>query len=323
MAAPAAPQNLQIQQGNGDIYLTWDASTGATSYKLYRSTNNSSFSLLTSPTVPYYLDESATANTRYWFYVIATNSDGDSAASDTVYIVPTAVGKQSLYGLRLQAKQRADRVNSSFVADPEWNSYINASAYELRDLLVNTYEDYYMATAHTFVTDGSSSQYALPSDFEKLLGVDMGLGGGTTGYITLHKFDFIERNNYVFPQVTSQLLGVFNPRYRLMADNLFMIPTPSGGQTVRVWYIPRMSVMLQDTDVLDGVSGWEEYVIVDAAIKALQKEESTEAVQVLMAQKQALIKRIEESAMNRDAGQPDTISPTRRWNGSSGPMGGF
>lgn len=102
------------------------------------------------------------------------------------------------------------------------------------------------------------------------------------------------------------------------------IPTPSGSQTIRVWYVPRVTQLLQETDMLDGVSGWTEYVIVDAAIKALQKEESDTSV--LMAQKMALIKRIEESAMNRDVGQPDCISDSRTrssiWGGYGSPNGG-
>jgi uncharacterized protein YdcH (DUF465 family) len=83
-----------------------------------------------------------------------------------------------------------------------------------------------------------------------------------------------------------------------------------------------MTALLADTDIIDGVSGWTEYIIVDAAIKALHKEESDTTA--LMAQKMALKQRIEETAMNRDAGQPDAISNTRfqtGW-GSYGPPNG-
>lgn len=217
------------------------------------------------------------------------------------------------------AQQRADRVNSNFVSTAEWNTYINQSAYELYDLLVNTFEDYYTTTPYTFTTDGTTSQYSLPPNFDKLVGVDLALNATSNAYVTIQKFDFISRNRYVYPNITSTFAGVFNLRYRLVGSTLMFIPTPSAGQQVRVWYIPRMTQLLKDTDQLDGVSGWIEYVIVDAAIKALQKEESD--VQVLMAQKMALIKRIEESAMNRDAGQPDTISSTRAWGNSGGGWG--
>jgi len=68
----------------------------------------------------------------------------------------------------------------------------------------------------------------------------------------------------------------------------------------------------------DGVSGWTEYIIVDAAIKCMQKEESDTSV--LMAQKQALIARIEAAAANRDAGNPAVVSDSQ-WSDFWLPMG--
>lgn len=56
---------------------------------------------------------------------------------------------------------------------------------------------------------------------------------------------------------------------------------------------------------VDGVNGWEEYLVVDAAIKALQKEESD--VSVLLAQKALLQRRIESAATNRDAAEPARV----------------
>ncbi len=115
-----------------------------------------------------------------------------------------------------------------------------------------------------------------------------------------------------------------------MGSNIEFIPTPSGNQTIRLWYIPRMVELLKDTDTTtSGISGWIEYVIVRAAKYALDKEESDSSrlTEELMFLKQ----RIEESAPSRDAGLPDTISDSRSntgwgrgWNGGSGgAIGGF
>lgn len=54
------------------------------------------------------------------------------------------------------------------------------------------------------------------------------------------------------------------------------------------------------TQTLDCFSGWEEFIVVDCAIKALGKEESD--VTVLGLRKDALVKRIEGIAANRDEG---------------------
>jgi hypothetical protein len=335
MAIPSTPVNFYVQQGNGEVLLTWDLATGATSYDVQRSTDNITYASVSTPSINQYVDTAVTVGTQYWYKVASVNGSGTSAYSSAQSEVPTISGQITLGQLRLLAQQRADRVNSNFVTKTEWNSYINQSAFELYDLLITTYEDYYLATPFIFATNGSDS-YPLPdgisvvdvnnavgAPFYKLYGVDLGLASTSDAWVTLKKYDQISRNRFVFPQLTSTYLGVFNLRYRLMGNSLWFIPTPSAGQYIRVWYFPRMTTLLADNDILDSVSGWSEYIIVDAAIKALQKEESD--VSVLMQQKMMLIKRIEESAMNRDAGQPDSISDSRSrseaWGGYGAPNG--
>lgn len=70
-----------------------------------------------------------------------------------------------------------------------------------------------------------------------------------------------------------------------------------------------------DQTTLDGISGWEEYVIVDAAMKAKVKEEKP--IDELMAAKAALKQRVEDSAMNRDMSIParvtDSVSTELGW----------
>lgn len=338
MAIPGTPNNFYVQQGNNQVYLAWDISAGATSYSVQRSTDGVTFSALSTPVTNYYLDTSVTPNTQYFYQVASVNSDGTSPYTGAQAITPTGDGVMCLGQLRLEAQQRADRVNSDFVTVPEWNSYINQAAFELYDLLTTVYEDYYVNSCY-FTTDGVTSQYTLPngtntfqdqdgntitpSPFYKLLGVDLGITSSTNAWVTVKKFDFISRNRYVYPQLTSTYLGVFNLRYRVVGNTLMFIPTPSAGQKIRLWYQPRLTQLLQDTDTLDGVSGWTEYVIVRAAYLALAKEES-DTTQMLL-QLNALKQRIEDSAMNRDIGQPSTISDTRsraeQW-GAYGPAGG-
>lgn len=338
MAIPSTPTNFYVQEGNGQVLLSWDLSTtGALDYPIQRSLDGVTFTSLADPVVNQYLDTTVTVGTQYYYQVAAHNGSGTSAYTFAQTSVPTLTGEMTLGQLRLQSQQRADRVNSNFVTLPEWNTYINQSRFELYDLLVTTYEDYFVAPAYTLITSGTQTQYPLPDGltvidavthqvvpaFYKLMGVDLGLDANSNAWVTLKKFEFISRNRAVFPQVTSNYLGVFNLRYRLVGNNLYFVPTPSGSQYIRVWYIPRLSQLLKDTDIADGVSGWTEYIIVDAAIKALQKEESD--VTVLAMQKMALIKRIEETAMNRDAGQPDSISDLKtrseQWGGYGSPNG--
>jgi hypothetical protein len=70
--------------------------------------------------------------------------------------------------------------------------------------------------------------------------------------------------------------------------------------------------------VADGFGGWLDYVVVDAARKALVKEESD--VTALLQELAVLEKRIECAAENRDAGFPATVVDSTR-SGNSGGWG--
>ena len=100
-------------------------------------------------------------------------------------------------------------------------------------------------------------------------------------------------------------------QYREMGNLVYIIP-PNSGQYFRLWYVPLSAYMLLDTDMLPfSYSGWYEYVVVDAAAKALEKKEFYEQAAAKLARKAALAQRIEETAANRDVGQPNTATNSR------------
>lgn len=212
----------------------------------------------------------------------------------------------SLLELRTAVRQRADMVNSNFVSDSELTSYINQSLFELYDLLIQKYgNDYFVANPYTITTNGVSDSYSLPANFYKLLGVDLALSNSADSYVSIKPFNFAERNRYAAPNFQS-FYGITNLRYRLRGNKIWFTPIAEANQSIRIWYVPRLDTLTADTDTTDGVSGWTEYVITDAAIKCMQKEESD--VSVLMAQKMGLIQRIEAASENRDAALPKTVA---------------
>ena len=78
------------------------------------------------------------------------------------------------------------------------------------------------------------------------------------------------------------------------------------------------SVSAYWSTTVDGFGGWLDYTIVDAARKAMVKEESDPSA--LMAELAELKLRIEQAAENRDAGFPATVSDATR-SGNSGGWG--
>lgn len=338
MSIPAIPNNFVCQQANRQVLVSWDLEAGATSYSVQRSTDQLSYTTIATISNTEYLDTAVTVGVQYWYRIASVNGSGTSPYTNAQNVIPTPSGEMSLAQIRLSAQQRADRVNSEFVTKQEWDSYINQAMFELYDLLTTTYEDYFVATPAQFFTTGGTYLYPLPdglrtftdlsgnsyvaSPYYKLLGVDLGLNNANNAWVTVNRFNFIDRNRFVYPNTASTIYGVFNLQYRVMGNNIELIPTPSGGQPMRIWYIPRLVELLKDTDITtSGISGWIEYVIVRAAIYALSKEESdvTGLAQQLLFLKQ----RIEESAVNRDAGQPDKISDVRTNGWGNGDAGGW
>lgn len=208
----------------------------------------------------------------------------------------------TLANLRSRARDRADMQNSSFISDSELNNYINSSIAELHDLLIGNYENDYRLNSYSFTTVANTADYALPADFYKMRGVDIKITSNQ--WFSCRPFNFNERNrnqNFAWGLLTGPTI-----RYRLTDANIKFSPAPDTAVQIQIWYIPVATILSADGDTLVDINQYAEYVVVDAAIKMLQKEESD--VSVLMAQKAGLIKRIQDISANRDASQPESIS---------------
>lgn len=210
----------------------------------------------------------------------------------------------TLATLRQRALERADMVNSDFIEDDELLEYINSSYAELYDILVSKFEDYYTPAPTPFsITSGNT--YNLPSDFYKLRGVDYLISG--SDYVPLRKFNFNERHA---DSTVRRFRGTSKLRYRIVGTKLYIEPAANAVGSYQIWYIPLFTPLSSESDTVNGVNGWEEYIVVDAAIKMLNKEESdTGSLEVAKAK---LLERIENMAQNRDADQPESVTDVTR-----------
>lgn len=208
----------------------------------------------------------------------------------------------TLAQLKTQARQRADMEDNNFISDSELTNYINNSIAELHDILVQAYSSDYSIETYEFSTVVDDPDYALPADFYKLRGVDAKLNG--SDWYALLPFNFNERNKFDDFGVWS-FLGIGSVRYRLVGNNLRFSPTPDKAVDIRMWYIPTAPELSDDADTYVNYNGYDEYVIVDAAIKMKLKEESD--VSELYQIKSDLLRRIEEASQNRDAANPESV----------------
>ena len=83
---PSAPVvKIGNSAASGKPMLTWNAVSGATSYKVYRATSqNGTYSLLGTVTTTSYINTGAKDGVTYYYKVKAVNSAGESAYSNTV-----------------------------------------------------------------------------------------------------------------------------------------------------------------------------------------------------------------------------------------------
>ncbi len=299
----------------------------------------------------------------------------------------------SLGSLRQQAMEISDNEINAAITTQAWNSFINNSFKRLYDMLVAAYDNNYEFAQTYQFTLGASQFYPLPdgtatyqnsiggtaAKFYKLLGVDLQYSGSPSGWVTLKRFNFIERNKNAWPNSAINTNGYTNLRYGIQGDNLMFMPVPMSGQQARIFYVPAptnlqyrlntnivgsvsvltftdttgLSVgmnitgngiatgatisavgsqtigistptigaytqsllsMWDDSSLVEGVSGWEEFIILDAALKAQGKQEND--VSVLAAQRQDIVARIEAMAEARDAGQAFHVSDVMGANSS-------
>jgi fibronectin type 3 domain-containing protein len=93
VAVPAAPTGLNATAGNTQISLGWTASSGATSYNVYRGTSaggESGTAIATGITTTSYTNTGLTNGTAYYFKVAAVNASGTSGYSNEASATPTA-----------------------------------------------------------------------------------------------------------------------------------------------------------------------------------------------------------------------------------------
>lgn len=223
----------------------------------------------------------------------------------------------TLAEIRTRAMDRCDMLvdaaGDGYVDTAAWSRLIDAAYTELYDLLVSSGLYYFESTAT--VTATGAATYALPADHYQTIGVDYVRGSDS---VALELIGARGRNRY-------RATGSRAYAYRVVGATIALYPSPASGQTYLLTYVPAPASLVDavDATTIDGVSGWEEFLVVVAAKKARIREESD--VSALVAEENQLRQRIAEMAEQREAAEPRVIHDVYEGRGDldSAPWPGF
>jgi fibronectin type 3 domain-containing protein len=123
---PATPTGLQATAGNAQVSLSWNASAGATSYHVKRSTTSGGETQISAPASNSFTDPEVANGTKYFYVVSAVNSNGESANSAEVNATPTAPATPPAMPTGLQATAGNAQVSLS------WNASTGATSYNVK-----------------------------------------------------------------------------------------------------------------------------------------------------------------------------------------------
>ena len=122
---PPVPTGLTPTPGNQQVVLNWNASAGATSYKVGRSiVSGGPYTNIASPAASPYTDATVTNGTTYYYVVAAANANGTSANSSEVPATPSAPGPPPI-PTGVMATPASGQVTLS------WNSSAGATSYKV------------------------------------------------------------------------------------------------------------------------------------------------------------------------------------------------
>jgi hypothetical protein len=151
----SAPTGLTATAGNAQVSLTWNASSGATSYNVYSATTNGGpYTEITNVTTLSYTNTGLSNGTTYYYVVTAVNSSGQSGDSNQASAAPSSSSWSNGY-----TNMRTITINSTQVPNTNQTNFP-----VLISLPANTYADLKTVANGGSVTNANGYDILFTSD---------------------------------------------------------------------------------------------------------------------------------------------------------------
>jgi hypothetical protein len=224
------------------------------------------------------------------------------------------VATLTLTELQTRVRQRADlALSDQFIPTSELTIYINLALSKMWDLaLENDGQSFIPYTDVPFTAPTTAPNiYALPNAY-KVLSVQLwdSVAGGV--------------RRPIFPAMETQIPGLmsqqasanitFGAMYRLSGGfglastaglQLQLFPPPLTNTVLQVRYVPPAPTLVNDTTPVMFPNGWEEFVVLEAAIKCIGKEDGD--TRELQRQRDEMAESIRTASSSLDRGSPERV----------------
>ena len=184
---PPPPTGLSASPGNGQVQLSWNASTGATSYNVKRATvSGGPYTLAGTTTTTSFLNTGLTNGTTYFFVVSAVNSNGESANSSQVSATPQGTADFTLAANPSSLTVNRGSNGTSMITINRVNGFASAVTFSTDTLPTGVTASFNPVTT---TNTGTSSVLTLSASATATLGTStitvIGTGGGLTRSSTI------------------------------------------------------------------------------------------------------------------------------------------
>lgn len=213
----------------------------------------------------------------------------------------------TLVVIRDKIRDRGEFDSTDYFPSSQLNEWINDSIAAFYDELVKADPARYLEQGNITVVSGTED-YALPSDFYKLVGVDLLDSNSASGYRQMDRFMWNERHLYHGDKGNK-----YDAMYEIRNSRLYIHPSPTWALTdgIRVNYIPTAPSLSSDSDTWDTINLWVEWVILDVCEKCAIKEDSSTQAKYFRSQRDTVLGRILSSA-EADNAKPRRVTNVRR-----------
>lgn len=178
----------------------------------------------------------------------------------------------TLFDLKTRVKAELDTEDEDFISEAELLGYIRRAVNSAENLILNLYEDYFLAKPYTITLVSGQSEYDLPSGIYAQKIRKLIYDQGSLDRYLVKKIKRLEE--------TSSIEYFDDYRYLLTNDStdgikLTIYPTPqASGEILKLWYLRNAKDLAVDADVIDLPEAYD-YITQYVKDQCINKERMT------------------------------------------------